>query len=114
MFRGTWTGPTPSHLQALGGDAVPTITDRFETFHQTNPWVYAELVRLARELVQKGHERIGMKMLFEVIRWERMRATSSDEPFRLNNSFTSRYARLIAAQEPDLADAFAMRELRAD
>lgn len=53
-------------------------------------------------------------MLFEVLRWQH--AVSTDDPtspFLLNNNWRSRYARLIAEQEPDLHHAFELRELRA-
>ncbi len=98
----------------MAPEPAETIQGRFEQFHALNPWVYTELVFLARQLQTQGHRRIGLKMLFEVIRFNYLRRTvdpSSD--FKLNNSMTSRYARLIMDNEADLADAFETRELRA-
>jgi hypothetical protein len=89
-----------------------TIGEAFTAFHEANGWVYDALVTLARRWTATGRTRIGIKALFEVLRWEWSLATTGDT-FRLNNSWTSRYARLIAAQEPDLADVFETRELRA-
>ena len=37
---------------------------------------------------------------------------SKPTEFKLNNDFTSRYARLIMQQEPDLEDFFEVRVLR--
>jgi hypothetical protein len=88
-----------------------TIDEAFAVFHEANPWVYKALVRLARRYLTTGRTRIGAKALFEVLRWEWSMATVDDE-FKLNNNFTSRYARLIMATEPDLADVFEVRELR--
>jgi hypothetical protein len=91
-----------------------TIQDQFEEFHRTNPWVFDALVRLARDLRSRGRKRIGMKMLFEVLRWEYLMKT--DDPssdFKLNNNYHSRYARLIANTVPDLVDAFETRTLKA-
>jgi hypothetical protein len=78
------------------------------------------LVRLAREMVDHGYTRIGMKHLFEVLRWRVAIATKiSDDyyqpegrPLKLSNSHTSRYARLIMMQEPGLLDCFGTRALR--
>lgn len=89
-----------------------TIQQRFEAFHEANPWIYRALVALARDWIERGHSRAGIKSFIEVVRWQYGRQ-SSGEPWKLNNNFTSRYARLIAAQEPDLADLFETRELRA-
>lgn len=90
-----------------------TIQQAFMAFHRANPWVYNALVALAHDMVDRGHSRIGIGMLAEVIRWHYYRQT--DDPssgFKLNNNYRSRYARMIAAREPALADVFETRELR--
>jgi hypothetical protein len=49
-----------------------------------------------------------------VLRWEWQGATSDPTAaYRLNNNYRSRYVRLIEANEPDLADVFEKRELKA-
>jgi hypothetical protein len=89
-----------------------TIDARFESFHRLNPWVYDALVTLTRDLTRRGHDRIGIAMLFEVLRWQYLRTTVGD-PFKLNNDYRSRYSRLIMATEPDLADVFETRRMTA-
>jgi hypothetical protein len=94
--------------------AAETIQDTFEAFHKANPWVYVALVRLARDLHRRGYTRIGIGMLFEVLRWHYFRATRDEHSdFKLNNNYRSRYSRLIMDREPDLADAFEIRRLTA-
>ncbi len=83
----------------------------FAEFHAQNPAVYARLVELAHAARRRGHQRIGIKMLFEVLRWERYLETVDVSGFRLNNNWTSRYARLVMANEPTLAGMFETREL---
>jgi len=86
---------------------------RFEAFNDLNPWVYDTVVRLTRELVSNGHRKVGMRMLCEVVRWEYMRFTTDPScEFKINNDYSPRYARLIMAQEPDLADVYELRELK--
>jgi hypothetical protein len=93
---------------------APTIEERFQAFHQANPWVYDTLVKLARRRVEVGIRRIGIGMLFEVLRWEWQGATSDpNAEWRMNNSYRSRYARLIMQQESDLSGVFETRELKA-
>lgn len=48
----------------------PSIEVAFWNFHTNHPEVYAGLVRLAYQAINAGRERIGIKMLFEVLRWE--------------------------------------------
>lgn len=89
-----------------------TIQERFEQFHAQNPAVYHDLVLLARRAQRRGATRIGMGMLFELVRWRRGFVTTSDDGFKLNNNFRSRYVRMVTEQEPDLAGMFETRELR--
>lgn len=91
----------------------PTIAESFRRFHGENPRVYRMLVSLARSYKARGYERIGMKHLFEVVRWQVNMETVGAEPFKINNNWTSRYAREIERREPDLAGMFETRELKA-
>lgn len=92
--------------------AARTIQEQFQAFHEANPWVLEALVRLARDYQRRGARRVGIGHLFEILRWQFSVATQGDE-FKLNNNYRSRYARLIAAVHPQLADLFETRELKA-
>jgi hypothetical protein len=69
----------------------------------TQPSLFAALPPIAR---------YGIKALFEVLRYEYSVQTQGDE-FKLNNSYTSRYARMLMRQHADLDGFFETRELRA-
>jgi hypothetical protein len=88
-----------------------SIQQQFETFHTNNPHVYETLVRLTRTAKSKGKEKIGIGMLWEVLRWERFIHTQDDK-FKLNNDYRSRYARMIMENEKDLSNIFEIRGLR--
>lgn len=87
-----------------------SISEDFQIFHEHNRGVYDFIVRQARSLKDIGHRKVGIGMLWEVLRWSRMQTTGED--YKLNNNFRSRYARLIMEQEPDLRGIFDIRELR--
>lgn len=87
-----------------------TIEERFQAFHAAHPFVFDALVRLAREAKARGCRRIGAKALWERARWD-LWLEVGGEPYRLNNDFTSRYARLIADTHPELAPLFEFRAL---
>ena len=88
------------------------IQRRFERFHAENPLIYTKLVELARQVKSRGYRQYGIASLFERLRWHFTIETKTDEPFKLNNDYRSRYARFIMATESDLADFFDLRELR--
>ena len=96
----------------LFSDKGGTIQEQFDEFHRLNPWVLNELVGMMREYRSMGRHKVGIKHLVEVIRWNYAKATSGSE-FKINNNFTSRYARLIRLRHPDLAGMFNTRELKA-
>lgn len=88
-----------------------TIQERFEAFHKLNPQVYAALRSLALQMVGNGVRQYGIKGLFEILRWDFAMQTKG-EPFRLSNDFSSRYARLLMKQNPQLNGFFELRVLR--
>lgn len=96
------------------GDSRGTIQERFEEFHRLNPWVYDALEKLVADYAARGRKRIGIKMLWEVIRWNyAMRTSDPANEFRANNNFHSRYVRLLIANHPEWAGLFELRVLKA-
>ncbi|MFE3196858.1 hypothetical protein [Embleya sp. NPDC059237] len=91
-----------------------TIQDRFDSFHAANPWVLDALEKLTRDFIAKGHRSIGIGMLFEVLRSHYPTTVRTDEPWRLNNNFRSRYARVIVQRNPEWRPYFHVRTLRAE
>lgn len=86
-----------------------SIQQQFLAYHERHPEVYRLLVTLARKACAKGRK-VGMKCLWERLRWEIW--ISRDDDFKLNNNYTSRYARLIMEREWDLRGYFETRELK--
>lgn len=87
------------------------LESRFWAFHEANPKVLAELKRLALRAIGRGHKRIGIGALWEVMRWN-LTIETNDPDFKLNNNYRSRYARLIMGAVPELEGAFELRELK--
>lgn len=115
------TAPSQMSLEAVGPVVPPvghvgpqgeSIYDAFVRFHAENPHVYVDLVRLARQAKRRDVSKIGIGMLFEVLRWGRLLQTRGDD-FKLNNNFRAYYARMIMLREPDLDGIFELRQLHA-
>ena len=94
-------------------DVPQDIAEGFHDFHAANPHVYLRLVEMTRNLVARKRHRIGMKMLFEVLRWEHYMKTEG-EAFKLNNNYTAFYSRLIESQHPEYLGVFTKRASLAD
>jgi hypothetical protein len=90
------------------------IQEQFVEFHHANPTVYSALVSLARQWKSAGHDRCSIDMLVHLVRWDYGTRTDTRDGFKINDHFTSRYARLIQANERDLAGMFSTRALRGD
>lgn len=119
----TRTATTPAGMDTLPGIdqqiVVPprvegeTPQERFDRFHELNPHVYEALRVLARDLVRAGRQRLGINMLVEVLRWQRMLRTEGDD-YKLNNNYAPFYARKLMADDPYLAGVFETRKAYAD
>lgn len=115
------TLPPPAHHPQLAlplpnlvePDYAPdaTLQQRFEAWLAANPWVVPTVERLVQRLVDAGRTRVGIKQVWEVLRYE-YGATTGDE-FRANNSWTSRMARLLIELHPEWEPLIETRALRA-
>jgi hypothetical protein len=84
---------------------------RFVDYHIRNPSIYFALRRMSVDLVLRGRKHYGMKSLFEVLRYERARLTDEDEEFKINNAYSSYYARLLMFNVPKLEGFFGVRRM---
>lgn len=101
-----------------------TIQEAFEEFHRANPHIYEMFIFFAKELLKAGHKRISPRHILERIRWELMAPTKATrgagwhvhagKPFKINNNFSSRYARLFLEQYPKAHACVEIRELKSD
>lgn len=88
-----------------------TIQEQFEAFHRAHPDVYELFKRFAQELRAAGRPHYGAKAILERVRWHYATSSASAEEFKINNNYTSRYARLLIAECPEFADFFETRRL---
>lgn len=100
---------TPAHRK--NRRARSTIQERFEKFHAENPHIYHYFVLYARQAKAAGYEHYGCHAIMQRVRWHMEIETRSDDGFKINNDFSSRYARRIMEQEPDLKGFFVTRRL---
>lgn len=92
-----------------------TIQERFERFDRENPLVWETLVRLAFEAQAAGARKLGIRTLWEVMRWHVFLLTRDPSGLKLNDHYHSRYVRKLVDEYPDEFGNgfFELRTLRA-
>lgn len=91
------------------------IDERFEDFNKANPLIFQLFLRFARAARTAGQHTFSAKRIIEQIRWEVIPQGPGDSGFRINNDFTSRYARLAVRLYPDeFGNFFTFRALQED
>lgn len=90
-----------------------TVDERFDAFHQANPWVFTALEEMIATDINLGVRPGGIRMYWEVFRHRYNRQTTSRDGFKVNNDLTSRYVRALLEAHPGWSVYFHVRELRA-
>jgi hypothetical protein len=104
-------------LTLFGNEYEPghelTMSEKFVVFHLNNPRVFKELEAMTEQMMARGRSRIGIAMLFEVLRWNFYMGTNDpNSEFKLNNNYRSFYARLLMDLHPEWGQVFELRELQ--
>ena len=86
-----------------------TPQEKFERFHSANPIVYLKLQELTEQMVERGRQRIGIGMLFEVLRWNFYLRADPEEDFKLDNNYRAFYSRLLMERHPEWGQIFELR-----
>lgn len=94
--------------------AKPSIQKQFRSFHKANPHVYRLFRKYARQARRAGHKRYSADALLHVIRWHLFVVTKADPAgaYKINNNYSSRYARMMVKKNPSFKGFFEMRVLK--
>lgn len=90
-----------------------SVRTEWYEFHLKNPHVFALFTFYANEIRDVGWTRYGAKSIVERLRWHVSMKNVGNE-FKMCNSFTSMYARLLAISDPRFETFFEFREGSAD
>ena len=84
------------------------IEKRWRAFHLAHPYIGQELERRALQLRRAGAQRIGVKMLWESMRFDAL-VRSDDRPYAFNNDYAAIYSRWLIHNHPGLDDVIETR-----
>lgn len=88
-----------------------TLQARFEVWLADNAHIYWAFREAALNLKRRGRTRIGMKHLAEELRWNSGLYSIGTE-FKIDNNFTSRIARKLLEDCPELEGFLELRKLQ--
>jgi len=83
---------------------------KFNEFDRENPHIYEVFKNYTRQVFESGKKHYGAKAIFERIRWHFSIEKRGD--FKVNNSYISRYARKLIAEQPQFTNFFECRILK--
>lgn len=90
-----------------------SLADRFAAFHGANPHIADVFESLIEQWLVAGNERVGMKAVAEVLRWE-AGLRMPGEAWAINNSYIAFYAREMLRRRPEWSDRIQTRSAVAD
>lgn len=93
------------------GDLCPTVVDQFVDYHRARPEIYEQFKRFSVEIKSSGRDQFGAKAIMERIRFET--ALRGGDEFKVNNSYASCYARLLAFEDSSFREFFIFRHTKA-
>jgi hypothetical protein len=82
---------------------------RFKEFHQENPHIFKEFKQLAYKMKKAGRKKYSAQAIIYVIRFNQDLKTTGDV-FKINNDFTSIYARLLMYRDLSMENFFEIRK----
>ena len=88
-----------------------SIRDGFNKFISENPHIYKSFEEQTFRAIKKGRTKISSDLIINYIRWEQF-IESSDEHFKINNSYSAYIARFFIKQNPQYSNLFNLRKLR--
>lgn len=89
-----------------------TIAEAFAEFHAANPKVYDLFKEQVYRALRVKKEMVSSKAIINWIRWEVSLNMDTKDTYKINDAFTSHYARLFIKDHPHYADMFEVRVLR--
>lgn len=90
------------------------IDEAFSQYHAAHPEVYASFCAIALGLIRRGHQHYSADAILHVIRYKVAIKKDVLSLCKINNNFTSRYARKFMRDYPKHEGFFETRVLKTD
>lgn len=91
---------------------MSSIDSAFEKYHSQNPQVYDMFKEQVYRAIRLKREKFSANAIINWLRWEVAMRIKTDDTYKINNNFSSRYARLFVKENPHYEHMFEFREIR--
>jgi hypothetical protein len=93
--------------------AASRAEERFQVFNRHHPEVFAEFKRRALALRDRGKRHISADSICHYLRDETpIDVRTGQDIYKINNNWSSRFARLLLAEDPSFSAYIETRKLR--
>lgn len=96
---------------SLFGTINQDTRDAFREYHAKRPEIYKLFLQYSTQMMSTGRKRYSAKCIMERIRWEEDFKRPGSQ-FKISNSFTSIYVRMLIYNHPEFADFFKLKKVR--
>lgn len=113
MIPTSTNGLTPTRAdlwKRLFGSTSVELIQSFEKYHDDNPHIYKEFMRLTRIARESGRERFSAWLIINALRWEHSIQTKHSD-FKISNDHIAIYARLAIWDEPSYEGFFELKTM---
>lgn len=86
---------------------------KFCSYHEANPQVYQAFKSMTIKTLSRGFKHYSAKGIFEIMRWHNG-VTADGDCFKVNNNYSSFYARLFEKEHPAHKGFFRKRNSKFD
>ncbi len=93
---------------------VKALDEKFFKYHKDNPHVLELLLMYTRQVKEAGFDTYSLNTIMNRVRWHVNIETKDIEGYKMNNNYSSRYARLIVLEAPEFEGFFNNRELQTE
>jgi hypothetical protein len=90
---------------------VKSLDEKFFQYHSDNPHIFDLFLSYARQVKGAGFKHYGFHTIMHRVRWHLNIETTDPEGYKMNNNYSSRYARLLAKKNPEFKGFFRNRKL---
>jgi hypothetical protein len=95
-------------------DRDKTIQERFDRFCIQHPDVFSLFRKIAWELRGRGYKRYSADGILHIVRYNYDTSGNDAAGFKINNVFSSRFARKLIAEDPTFDGFFETRVLKSE
>ena len=95
-----------------GSEKDTRLWREFREFDDQNPHIWQEFEKRTLKALNKGHKKLGAKLVIETIRWDEMVERPQNDTYKICNNHHAYYARKFLLTYPEFKGIFELRRVR--